>query len=476
MKTIFLTLFVSLLAALGLSCNAFADDTLKPNIILINVDDLGWMDLACQGSKYYKTPNVDRLAEMGVRFTDAYAAASNCAPSRACMLTGQYGPRHGVYTVLNSDRGQARHRKLVPTKNTLHITKDNLTIADLLSKSGYLTITIGKWHVSTDPLANGFDLNIAGSKIGHPVKKHGGYHSPFDYVNCVSQKEGEYLTDRLADEAITFVTEHKDKPFFLYLPFYTVHSPLQPKANKKKKWDSVKGQPGQRNPAYAAMIESMDENVGRLMKKLDELKLVEKTVVVFTSDNGGNWHTSRQTPLRSGKGSYFEGGIRVPLIVRWPGTIKPGTTCREPVSNIDFMPTFTEIAGSKIPDSKVVDGVSLLSLLKNPNASLKTRSLFWHFPIYLQAGRATEVFSTHDRWFRTRPGSSMRSGNWKLHEYFEDGRLELYDLDSDPGEKTNVATSHPEITQQLYEELKIWRQRTNAPVPTQLNPEYEPSN
>ena len=459
----------------GSAGNAFANDPEPPNIVLINVDDLGWRDLACQGSVYYKTPNIDRLASHGVRFTNAYAAASNCAPSRACMLTGQYGPRHGVYTVVNSDRGSAKHRKLIPTKNTKFIANDNLTIADLLKDAGYRSTTIGKWHVSKDPIENGFDQNVAGSQIGHPMAKFGGYHSPFHYVNCISKEAGVYLTDRLTDEAIKFVADKQDKPFFLYLPFYTVHSPLQPKADKKKQWDAVKGQSGQSNASYAAMIESLDENVGRLLTKLDELKLTEITMVVFTSDNGGVWSTSHQTPLRSGKGSYFEGGIRVPLIVRWPRQIEPGSTCDEPVINIDFMPTFAEVAGAKVPEAKVVDGVSFVPVLRDSNAALKERALFWHFPIYLQAtGRNKgKEFSSHDRWFRTRPGSAIRSGNWKLHEYFEDGRLELYDLATDIGETKNLANAKPEVARRLHQQLKDWRQKTKAPVPTDLNELYQ---
>jgi arylsulfatase A-like enzyme len=223
------------------------------------------------------------------------------------------------------------------------------------------------------------------------------------------------------------------------------------------------------------MIESLDENVGRLLTKLDELKLTEITMVVFTSDNGGVWSTSHQTPLRSGKGSYFEGGIRVPLIVRWPRQIEPGSTCDEPVINIDFMPTFAEVAGAKVPEAKVVDGVSFVPVLRDSNAALKERALFWHFPIYLQAtGRNKgKEFSSHDRWFRTRPGSAIRSGNWKLHEYFEDGRLELYDLATDIGETKNLANAKPEVARRLHQQLKDWRQKTKAPVPTDLNELYQ---
>lgn len=467
--------FAGLVIALDSPASAAQEsESAKPNIVLINIDDMGWMDLACQGSDYYRTPNVDRLASEGMRFTNAYASAANCAPSRACMMTGQYGPRHGVYTVGNSDRGKAKNRKLVPTLNKKTIPAESPTLAKLLKGSGYRTASIGKWHISKDPTSYGVMHNIAGSEIGHPVKKHGGYHSPFNYVNCVSEKEGEYLTDRLTDEAIKFVETDSDRPFFLYLPYYTVHTPLQPKEDKLKKWKAIKGTSGQKSASYAAMIESMDENVGRLMACLEENKLSKNTIVIFTSDNGGMWQISRQHPLRAGKGSYFEGGIRVPLIVRWPGVIQ-ASECREPVINVDFMPTFAEIANANLEDDQVVDGESLLPLLRDPTATLKERSLFWHFPIYLQASGRGKDFETHDKLFRTRPGSVIRSGKWKLHEYFEDGRLELYDLESDVGETANLAKVFPQEVSRLHAELQKWREETGAPVPVELNPKFEAS-
>lgn len=448
-------------------------ESAKPNIVLINIDDLGWMDLECQGSKFYRTPNVDRLASEGMRFTNAYAAAANCAPSRACMMTGQYGPRHGVYTVGNSDRGKAKSRKLIPIKNSKTIPQESTTLAKMLNGGGYRTASIGKWHISKDPLKFGVMHNIAGSEIGHPVAKLGGYHSPFNYVNCVNEEEGEYLTDRLTDEAVKFIETDSEQPFFLYLPYYTVHTPLQAKADKLEKWKAIPGTPGQKNASYAAMIESMDENVGRLMACLKDNKLSKNTVVIFTSDNGGMWKVSRQVPLRAGKGSYFEGGIRVPLIVRWPGVTEPATECHEPVINVDFMPTLATIAGAKLEDNGIVDGESFVPLLRDPSAKLKERSLFWHFPIYLQATGKGKDFETHDQLFRTRPGSVIRSGKWKLHEYFEDGRLELYDLESDVGETTNLAETLPQVASRLHAKLQSWRQDTDAPVPSDLNPKFE---
>jgi len=438
----------------------------RPNIVYINVDDLGWTDLGFQGSPFYNSPNIDKLASQGMVFTQAYAPAANCAPSRACCLTGQYTPRHGVYTVGSSSRGKPATRKLIPIKNTLFISQDNKTMAHALKDAGYTTCTMGKWHVSTDPLQNGFDINIAGSDWGHP---HKGYFRPFGMPGLENAPEGEYLTDRLTQEAIKFVRNNKDHPFFLYLPYYTVHSPLQAKPDKKARFARKQTSEAHNNPAYAAMIESLDEGVGQLMDTLEALDLAKNTLVLFTSDNGGVWNTSKQWPLRAGKGSYYEGGIREPMIVRWPGKTKPGSLCDVPVSGIDFFPTFLEATGTETPEGKDLDGVSLVPLLTQ-QGSLKDRPLFWHFPIYLEGGNA----ETRDRTFRTRPGSVIRYGMWKLHEYFEDGSLELYNLKEDRGEKHNLANQHKAKAKALHDMLTAWRHDTNAPIPKALNPRFAP--
>ena len=442
----------------------------RPNIIYINVDDLGWMDLGCQGSKFYETPNIDSLAKAGIRFTNAYAPASNCAPSRACCLTGQYTPRHGVYTVQNSDRGNKNHRKLIPTKNTLHIEPDNRTIAHLLQDSGYATCTIGKWHVSKDPLPHGFDLNVAGYEAGNPSQA-GGYFSPFTFPNCSEASKGVNLTDRLTDKAIEFIEDHREQPFFLYLPYYAVHTPIQPKKDKEAKYTQKSKTKAQAHTGYAAMVETVDDNVGRVLSKLHDLKLTNNTLIVFTSDNGSVWDISKQWPLRAGKGSYYEGGIRVPLIVQWPQKIEPSKVEDTPVCGIDFFPTLAAAAGIEIPEEKLLDGMNLLPLLVE-GAVVAERTLFWHFPIYLQAYVKKGPTETRDPKFRTRPGSAMRLGKWKLHHYFEDGGLELYDLEKDLGEKKNLVEQYPEKAQELLQILEKWRSETGAPVPTKLNPDY----
>ena len=439
----------------------------RPNIIYINADDLGWADVDYHGSKFYETPHLDKLLSQGMAFTNAYAAAANCAPSRACGMTGEYTPRHGIYTVSSSARGKASNRKLIPTPNTTVLADKQVTIAEVLKAAGYVTAHIGKWHLGPDPTTQGFDVNIAGCEWGSP--SGGGYHSPYKYPNCVQTEKGEYLTDRLGMEAVKFITAHQDRPFFLNFATHSVHAPLQGKAELVGKYRGKTPTQAHNNPEYAAMVQSFDENVGRILAKLDELGLADNTLVLFSSDNGGVYRYSRQWPLRAGKGSYYEGGIREPMIVRWPGKIAPGSHCDVPVSNIDFFPTFLDAAGVAVPRDKIVDGVSLMPLLTQ-TGSIKERPLFWHFPIYLQGGSR----ESRDPKFRTRPGSVVRFGDWKLHEYFEDGGLELYNLKDDLGEKHNVADKYPQKVRELHDMLKAWRKKVGAPVPTELNPKYKP--
>ena len=444
-----------------------ADKPARPNIVFINMDDLGWKDVAFMGSKFYETPNLDKLAGEGMVFTNAYAAAANCAPSRACMMSGQYGPRHGVYTVGSSARGSARTRKLIPTKNRTDLPDDNVTLAEALKASGYVNATMGKWHLGKDPKTQGFDVNVAGTSAGHPAT----YFSPYRNRNLPNGPKGEHLPHRLTTEAMKFIEANKARPFFLYLPYFSVHTPIQAPKEITAKYKKKAPAGGQGNATYAAMIESADANIGRLMKKIDELELRENTIVIFTSDNGGIAGISSQAPARAGKGSYYEGGIREPLIVRWPAKIKPGAKCDTPVIGIDFYPTLLEATGTKKPEGKLLDGVSLMPLLTG-SGQLRQRALFWHFPIYLQKYGARD--GSRDPLFRTRPGCVVRLGDWKLHEYFEDGGLELYNLKDDLGERNNLADKMPEKTKELHAIMLRWRKETKAPVPTKKNPQYDP--
>ena len=449
-----------LLAFILSSLCALAVD--QPNVIYINVDDLGWADVAYQGSSYYETPNIDALAQQGIVFSNGYASAANCAPSRACALSGEASPRHGVYTVNSSERGHSHTRKIVPTKNTLHLSGESITLGHAMKKAGYLTATMGKWHVTKDPLKNGFDINVGGTEAGGPYE--GGYHSPYKYPNLEVKEEGTYLTDHLTSKAIEFITENKTKAFFLYLPYFTVHSPIQGPKEKVDYFTNKESTSAQNNPEYAAMISSLDDNIGRLMETLDQLDLATNTVIIFTSDNGGFYKVSKQAPLRAGKGSYYEGGIRVPFIIRWPAKVQPSTN-DTPVTNLDFFPTLLDMTNTKL-EGKVLDGHSLLPLLTG--GRLPERSLYWHFPIYLQAGNA----DTQDPIFRTRPGSAIRRGDWKLIQYFEENDIELYNLKADLSERTNLAEDKPEVVKELLNDLVEWRTNLNAPIPQKLNQDF----
>lgn len=439
-----------------------------PNIILINADDLGWKDLGIYGSSFYRTPNIDRLGQSGILFTQAYAAAANCAPSRASMLTGLQTARHGIYTVGSSERGDQKDRKLIPVVNKTTLEDSFFILPEYLHDLGYHTITIGKWHLGEDPIGHGFDENVAGNRSGHPKT----YFSPYQNRDLPDGPNGEFLTDRLTDEAIRFLRREHTRNFFLYLPYFAVHTPLMAKAAKIRKYEGIPAGPGQYHAIYAAMIESLDENIGRIIDALTELSLREKTLVIFTSDNGGICHISSQRPLRAGKGSYYEGGIRVPLIISWPGRIREGI-CDVPVTNLDLFPTIRDLmAGSKGVEQMLSDGMSILPLLEGDDY-MPERPLFWHFPVYLEAyaGKGDEA---RDTLFRTRPGTVMRLGDWKLHEYYEDGTLELYHLGMDPTEQKNLGNIYPGMRDSLHLMMDNWRKTMRAPFPAQLNPYYEP--
>ncbi len=452
-----------------------------PNIVLIVADDLGWRDVGFMGSDFYETPRLDRLAAQGMVFSDAYASAANCAPSRAALMSGRYGPRTGVYTVGSPNRGKAANRKILTIPNTTTLDGDVVTLAESLRSAGYATGMMGKWHLGANdergPLAQGFGVNVGGNRAGHPKS----YFSPYNNPDIEDGPAGEYLTDRLTDEAIAFVRANKSGPFFLYVPFYTVHTPLQPKANLHDKYRSKV--PGERhtNARYAAMVEAMDANVGRLVDAIDDAGLGENTLVVFTSDNGGLGRVTTMDPLRGSKGMFYEGGIRVPMIARMPGMIEAGATCREPVIGVDLYPTFVEIAGARVPDGQtpdgqtparqapdeqVLDGVSLVGLLRGQR-SLAPRALFWHFPAYLESSGIVK-----DSPWRTTPCGAIRMGPWKLIEYFEDGTVELYNLDADIGERTNLAAIRPEVRDRLHAVMTAWREEIDAPVPSEPNPKY----
>ncbi|MEM7655472.1 MAG: sulfatase [Bacteroidota bacterium] len=440
----------------------------SPNLIYIMVDDLGWKDVGFMGSQYYQTPNLDQLASRSLVFDHGYAGAANCAPSRAMLMSGQHPMRHGIYTVAHSDRGQSQDRALIPTKNTLVLEDSMLTFAEVLQEAGYRTGIFGKWHLGKDPATQGFDVVKAGTG------RRNTHFAPFDLPG-IEEEAGEYLTDRLAEEAVQFMENRKEQPFFLYLPFFSIHTKLVGKPGTVDKYQGLPPVDGQGNNAeYAAMVEHVDDAVGRVMAALARLGLQENTLVVFCSDNGGIAYLSRQWPLRAGKGSYYEGGIRVPMLFHWPGKVPAGERTDVPITFIDMFPTLTNLLGVEVPENKALDGTDLSATILGEKtvAETQNRALFWHFPIYLEKYNGVGDDS-RDALFRTRPGTVMRKGRWKLHEYFEDGGLELYDLAADPGERINLATLLPEESAQLHAEMKAWREAHGAPVPTERNPEYE---
>ncbi len=439
---------------------------LKPNIVLILADDLGWRDASFMGSKYYETPEIDALAKSGMIFTDAYSNAPNCAPTRACLLTGLYTPRHGIYTVATSARGKSEYRKLVPIKNTLLLDTSFVTVAEVLKSHGYRTASIGKWHLGNKsyglPTAQGFEVNVGGFEKGHPKS----YFSPYSNPFLTDGPEGEYLTDRLTNEALKFIDKNKDGPFFLYLPHYAVHTPIQAKDSLTAFFKNKPPDGRHNNPIYAAMIKSLDDGVGRIMAKIHELGLTENTIVIFTSDNGGMGVATGMEPLRGSKGMLYEGGIRVPFIASWPGKIKPETISHEPVISLDLYPTILSLAGITKPDGLLLDGIDFSPVLLKQRP-MATRPLFWHFPAYL------ERYRNMNRIWRTTPASAIRYGDWKLIQYYEDNHIELYNLLEDIGETQNLTGENPHKRDELYAILDKWRKAVKAPVPTQLNPDFD---
>jgi arylsulfatase A-like enzyme len=442
-----------------------------PNIVLIYADDLGWRDLGVMGSDYYQTPHIDALADAGMRFTNAYANAPNCAPSRASLISGQYTPRHGIYTVASAARGIAEQRRLIPVENETTLDLDVTTIAEALRATGYTTAHFGKWHLGgegTLPTDQGFDVNVGGDEFGSPATHFFPYGNDRRTVPGLDGgTAGEYLTDRLTDEAIAFVSDNATRPFFLYLAHYAVHTPIQAKDVDVDRFRSVDGVGGQANPTYAAMIAALDEGVGKILDTLDQLDIADRTVVIFMSDNGGFGPVTSMAPLRGSKGMLYEGGIRVPMVVRWPGVTAPGVVSDVPVIGTDLFPTFLDIAGADPPSGQPLDGVSLLSLLRG-GVTPDERPLFWHFPAYLARDR-----SVAGPW-RTTPASAVRVGDFKLVHFFEGDVWELYNLSDDLGEDANLIDREPERAATLRSVLETWWEATGAWLPTETNPSYDP--
>jgi len=451
----------------------------QPNFVFILVDDLGWADIKCNfPESFYDTPNIDRMAENGVRFTNAYAANPVCSPTRAALMTGKHPNRVNITDWIPGNN--PKNRPLLGTQDGYELKLEEITLAEKLKENGYKTCFIGKWHLGGEgffPQNQGFDINIGGCEWGHPP---GGYYSPFKNPALKDGPEGEYLTDRLTNESIDFIKKSSDKPFFLYMAYYTVHMPIQPSKEFIEKYKAKRAalhldtiphkKEGdgwtkllQENAAYASMVASMDKNVGRILQTLKEQGLDKNTWVIFTSDNGGlstlyrkNAPTSNG-PLRAGKGWCYEGGMRVPLVIDGPGIVDSGRTTDELAVSMDYFTTILNIAGIEHPDN---DGVNLLPLLTE-NRQLNRDELFWHYPHY--HGSA---------WT---PGSALRKGDWKLIVFYEDNRTELYNLASDPGETTDVAEQNPEKVTELKKILDAKLADSGAKFPV-ANPDYIPKD
>lgn len=448
----------------GSLLGATPENTSRPNIVYIMADDLGYTDPACYGSKYYETPNINKLASQGMRFLQGYTCGPNCQPTRAALMSGQYGPRTGIYTVGSIDRFDWESRPLRPADNTQELPLSKITFAQAIRSSGYATALFGKWHLGNNadhhPSRRGFDEAIVSM----------GKHYNFVTHPKVDYPQGTYLADFLTDKAVNFIQRNRKKPFLLCLHHFGVHSPYEAKKELLEKFKSKPGVGGHDNPVYAAMLYSVDESVGRILKTLEENNLASNTLVIFTSDNGGVGGYAREgireggatdnAPLRGGKGMLYEGGIRAPYIFRLPGKIPAGTTSNHLINSVDLYPTLLELTHAKTPERYTLDGTSYLNALLQKNPQPRP-DMFWHFPGYLGAG--------NNSW-RTTPVSVIRSGNMKLLEFLETGRTELYDLSQDIGEKNNLASSLPDVAKEMQKKLQDWRLEIKAPMPTKNNP------
>jgi arylsulfatase A-like enzyme len=472
-------LFVFLTTLLLASFDTLAK---QPNVVVFLVDDLGQRDLGCYGSSFYETPNLDRLASEGARFTDAYSACPVCSPTRAALMTGQWPQRSGITDYIGAPLKPElwkRNTKLLPAPYADRLPLDTHNLAKGLKSAGYSTFFAGKWHLGPEgwwPENQGFDFNLGGMDRGGP---YGGkqYFSPYGNPRLPDGPEGEHLPDRLANETNQFITANKDRPFLAYYSFYDVHTPLMAREDLKMKYEEKRKRLGlepkwgresarevrlvQEHAVYAAMVEAMDLAVGKVLSKLDELGLTQNTLVLFTSDNGGlstseGWPTSN-APLRGGKGWMYEGGIRVPLIIRWPAMVQAGSVITDPAYSPDYFATIMGACGIQPPTNHTVDGTSLLPVLKG--GELPERGLFWHYPHYGNQGGA--------------PSAAIRRGSWKLIHWMEDDRYELFNLADDLAETRDLAKAEPERLAALRSELMSWQKDVGALSPTP-NPNFDP--
>lgn len=454
-----------------------------PNIVFILADDLAWSDVGYNGADFYETPNVDRLARQGMIFNNAYTGGPNCAPTRACLISGTYTPRHRIFTPGGLAKGDPRKMKLqVPAREAdfkrakvapwkpefeskIVMDPSFISVAEVLKKAGYVSARYGKWHLGPD--TQGFDVSSLGA-IDNGKSSY--YNDP-------------EVADRLTEASIRFMTENKDRPFFLYLPHWDVHTPLVAQKEIVAKYEAkLKRVKPERDykPVYAAMIEAVDRSVGNVMKALDDLGLAENTLVIFSADNGGVGNVTYNAPLRAGKGSLYEGGVRVATCMRWPRVVKAGSQCDTPITSVDLLPTLVELAGGKLPASQPVDGKSFAPLLRGEKA-LAERAIYWHYPLYLAGNNRTNFvpYRGGERLkgagWRVTPSGAVREGDWKLVEFFEDGNYELYNIRQDSSETNDLAKKMPEKAKELLRKLHAWQKAVNAPVPKTPNSAWDGS-
>lgn len=466
--------------------NAAGPPAKQPNVLFILVDDLGYGDLGILGSTYYETPNIDRLATSGHIFLNGYATSRVCSPSRASLLTGKWTARHGITDWIGAPAGEdwrkvGRHSRLLPADYLRELPAADTTLAEAFRAAGYRTFFAGKWHLGGSgslPTDHGFEVNVGGWEKGSPA---GGFFAPWENPFLPNGPDGESLPLRLARETASFMEENRDQPFLAYLSFYAVHAPIQTTRERWEKYRDKADSAGiaahgfrmghflpirqvQDNPVYAGLVETMDEAVGIVLDRLDALGLADSTIVVFTSDNGGvvagDAYATSLLPLRGGKGYPYEGGIRVPLVLRVPG-LQGGSRHPEPVTGADLFPTLLDLAGLPARPAQHIDGKSLAPIVQGAaGPGWNDRPLYWHYPHYGNQGGE--------------PSSVVRQGLWKLIDFYEDGRTELYHLGRDPGETRNLAREYPEISDRLSALLRGYLSKTAARYP-EPDPEYNPS-
>jgi len=463
-----------------LSLNSFANTPKQPNIILILLDDLSWRDVGFMENNFIETPSLDHLASEGMVFTHAYSSSPNCAPSRAAIMSGLYSPRTEVYTMISGDMGEEHQRAVLTPRNKMYLESQFTTMAEALKDRGYATAHIGKWNLGTGkirgPEGQGFDLNIAGYRGGYP---HKGYFAPYDLPGLEDAPEGEYLTDRLSAEASQFIAQNHEQPFFIYLSHFAPHYPLEAPAALEKKYYAKRKRPEFEDtpnfPPFAAMIESVDQGVGKIYNTLKQYNLDSNTLIVFTSDNGGYHHSSNMGGLRGGKSSLYEGGIRVPLFFWWPGTIVAGES-QQPVIGIDFFPTFlaaSDSAKHSETETPALDGENLLPLLRGDKESLPRQDLFWYFPAYTT--ESDGLGNSSGKAFEQEPAAVIQREGWKLIRFLDDSPGELYYLPTDISEQHNLITSETKRAEELSLALDQWLQEINAPLSLPPNPTFSPT-